>query len=168
MHEQVVDIPADQIRGSFFIIFTNKTCRECQRGATELAKLANVTDDAPTIMRVDCTHEFEFCDIFVSHKNVSNGTYPFMVMATPERTHIWNGPIEWVRIYNEFIKDDKYKKFEVFGGKGYTTERIIKDGKEYVGAIFARRNAEMRAMQPWLISEGFAYLFAPTIGQIFF
>lgn len=106
MHEQVVDIQANQIRGSFFIIFTNKTCRECQRGATELAKLANVTDDAPTIMRVDCTHEFEFCDIFVSHKNVSNGTYPFMVMATPERTHIWNGPIEWVRIYNEFIKDD--------------------------------------------------------------
>jgi hypothetical protein len=162
-----VDIPESKLRDSFFMIFTNITCRSCNKGATELAKLANVTDGAPTVLRVDCTHEFEFCDLFVNHKDVSNGTFPFMVMATQERTHIWDGPIEWVRIYNEFIKGDKYKSFPIFGGKGYTTERILDDGKEYVAKIFKQRDREMKAMQPWMISEGFAYIFASIIGQIF-
>ena len=50
-----------------FLIFTNSTCKECKRGATELSKLAKLTAETVKIARIDCTHEMEACDIFVNH-----------------------------------------------------------------------------------------------------
>ena len=90
---EVVDLSANKMKESFFIMFMNQSCDECKRGATELAKLGKLTKDQPKIARADCTFDKEACDIFVNHIDASNGTYPFLMMATPQRIHIYDGPI---------------------------------------------------------------------------
>ena len=58
----------------------------------------------------------------------STDKFPQMLMITKERTHVYEGPIEAEKIFNEFISDQKYLDFKVQGGKGYTTCRLIQEG----------------------------------------
>ena len=51
----------------------------------------------------------------------------------------------------EFISENKFKTFPVFGGKGYTTERIIEDGKNYIQNILKKRDEDMKMESPWAI-----------------
>ena len=109
-----------------------KTCEECKKGASELAKLGKMTQDSPKIARADCTFDREACDIFVNHLDASKGKYPFMVMATPQRTHIYNGPIDAQKIYDDFLKEEKYLEFEIHGGKGHSSAKIIENGLKFI------------------------------------
>ena len=82
-----------KIREPFFMFFMNQTCDECKKSATELAKLGKLMGDKPKLARADCSFDTEACDLFVNHIDASKGKYPFMVMATPQKTHIYEGPI---------------------------------------------------------------------------
>ena len=70
------------IREDVFLIFTNSTCRECKKGASELAKLAELCFEYPKVGRVDCTHDYEACDLIVNHMTSSNETFPYMLYMT--------------------------------------------------------------------------------------
>jgi hypothetical protein len=72
-------------------------------------------------VRADCTFDKEACDLFVNHIDASKGKYPFMVMATSQRTYIYEGPIDANKINDDFIADEKYLNFAVHGGKGHST-----------------------------------------------
>ena len=50
--------------------------------------------DEPKIIRADCTHDFEICDLLVNHLDSSNGTFPYMVMASPEQIYLYEGPLK--------------------------------------------------------------------------
>ena len=93
LSREIVDLNSNKMREPVFILFMNQTCDECKKGAGELAKLGKLTQDKPKIARADCTFDKEACNIFVNHIDASNGTYPFMILATSQRTHIYNGPI---------------------------------------------------------------------------
>jgi len=81
--------------------------------------------DRPKIGRVDCTYDLEPCDLLVKHIPESNNTFPYIIMLTRERTHVYDGPIIAEEIYTKFIKGKGYQKFPLHGGKGYTTKRIL-------------------------------------------
>ena len=117
------------------LMFINSSCSECKKGATQLAKLGKMTMDRPKIGRVDCTFDLEPCDLLVKHIPASNNTFPYIMMLTRERTHVWEGPIIAEEIYTKFIKGKGYQNFPHHGGKGYTTKRILQEGREYIVKI---------------------------------
>ena len=45
---------------------------------------------------------------------------------------MYTGPIEAEKIYNEFIKDNKFLEFPIHGGKGYTTKQIMSEGGKFI------------------------------------
>ena len=134
------------LREPFFLFFMNEDCLECKKGATELGKLARMLKDQPKVGRVDCTHDFEACDLFVNHNTQSNKTYPFMIMATKERSYIYSGKIDAEHIIKTFISNEQYREFPIHGGKGYTTKRIINDGRAYIEKEMQRREDELAAL----------------------
>jgi len=97
-----------QLKEPIMLMFINSSCSECKKGATELAKLGKMTMDRPKIGRVDCTFDLEPCDLLVKHIPASNNTFPYIMMLTRERTHVWEGPIIAEEIYTKFIKGKGY------------------------------------------------------------
>uniref|UniRef100_A0A7S3N1I5 Uncharacterized protein n=1 Tax=Strombidium inclinatum TaxID=197538 RepID=A0A7S3N1I5_9SPIT len=118
--------------------------------------------------RVDCTHDFEVCDLLVNHNQASNQSYPYMVMFTAEKGYRYEGAINAEAIYNDFLQEDKFKQFPVHGGKDYTTSRVIADGKALINQIMEKNNKEKQVYEPHWLDEQFAHLFAPYISWIFF
>ena len=94
-----------------------------------------MTMDKPKIGRVDCTYDLESCDLLVNHVKESNQTFPYMIMFTKERSHVYIGPINADKIYNDFIIDNKFLGFPIHGGKGYTTKQIMAEGGKFIISI---------------------------------
>ena len=115
------------------MFFTNITCVECRAALTEFAKLAAMLNDMPKVGRVDCTHDFEACDLLVNHLESSNQTYPYIMMLTPSKgAYVYDGELKAEEIRENFVKNKKYEKFGKHGGKGYSTSKLIKDGSAYI------------------------------------
>ena len=74
-----------------FVIFQDIDCRACRRGATELAKLANMTQGNITIGRVDCVKSEKTCKLFMREfpKDL-----PFMVYIKDTNMFLYNGTID--------------------------------------------------------------------------
>ena len=89
-------------------------------------------------------------------------------MTTKERSYVYTGKIDAEHIVNTFISNEKYREHQIHGGKGYTTKRIINEGRAYIEREMERRDLEQAALQPWAIDEAFAYVFADLIGSIFY
>ena len=90
-----------------FTIFQDLECRECRRGATQLAKLANITQDDPVVGRVDCAKNAQLCSTFKGEK--SNKQLPFMVYIRNGSIYRYVGDInaEAIELY---IKEEGYNK----------------------------------------------------------
>ena len=103
----------DKIMGGrsthLFAIFQDLECRDCRRGATQLAKLANITQEDPVVGRVDCAKNTQLCNTFKGDK--SNKQLPFMVYIRNGSIYRYVGGIdaEAIALY---IKEEQYKKDE--------------------------------------------------------
>lgn len=94
-----------------------------------------MTMDKPKIGRIDCTFDREPCDLLVNHIEASNGTFPYMIMFTKERSHVYKGEIDAEKIFKTFIKGKKFLDFPHHGGKGYTTKRVLNEGRDNINKI---------------------------------
>ena len=150
------------------MLFTNGTCRECKTGASELAKLAELCHDFPKVARVECTHDFEVCDMFVNHLQSSNETFPYMVYATTDKGYIYPHRINADEIYQNFISMGKYKTFPVHGGPGYSTAKMFEEGRDYISKKMIAETLQEEADRPYFIDEMFAKVFGEYIGYIFY
>ena len=63
-----------------FVLLVDLECRECRRGATQLAKLANITQDNPLIGRVDCMKNVNLCGAFEGHDTKTR--LPYMIFIS--------------------------------------------------------------------------------------
>ena len=66
------------------------------------------------------------------------------------------------------MKDDKYKDFEVLGGKGHTTSKVIENGLQYIKDLAIKADQKKRANDPYWFEEAFAFCFARAISMMFF
>ena len=86
------------------VIFTNSTCFECKKGATEIAKLAQMlANENIKVARADCSFDHEPCDLFVNHLKSSNGTFPYIMLLSEFRSYVYDGPILADNILKNFI-----------------------------------------------------------------
>ena len=86
-----------------FILFQELECRECRRGATELAKLANITMDEPKVGRVDCTMNENLCQIL----RKGNGSHPYMLYIKNNSVFHYGGKIDAEEI-DRYIKEEQW------------------------------------------------------------
>ena len=90
-----------------FVIFTDLECRECRRGATQLAKLANMTQDSPMIGRIDCMKNPDVCNVF-KDKDIKK-QLPYMVFISEHSLYQYQGKIDAEEIF-EWINMNQYKQ----------------------------------------------------------
>ena len=64
------------------VVFTHLHSNESHAAATQIAKLAALTDDKPVVVRADCLFDVEACDLFKNHLVEYNKTFPLLVMLT--------------------------------------------------------------------------------------
>ena len=74
-----------------FIIFQSVDCRECRRGASELPKLAKITQNDPVVARVDCIKNDEVCQLFKSERKVKH--QPYMVYIKNDSVYYYDGKL---------------------------------------------------------------------------
>lgn len=91
-----------------------------------------------------------------------------MIMVTKERSYVYTGKIDAEHIANTFISNEKYREHQIHGGKGYTTKRVINEGRGYIEREMERKEMALEALQPWVIDDIFAYMFADLIGSMFY
>ena len=79
----------DPPKTNLFVLFQDYECKECRRGATELAKLATALgEDQPKVARVDCHKDNHLCDTF------GDKTMPFMLLISDNKIYKYNGAID--------------------------------------------------------------------------
>ena len=75
----------------------------------------------------------EICSLLVHHTKDYDESKRLMILFTEGRSYQYpKDVINADEIHKDFLSDEKYKKFPVWGGKSYTTQRVIRDGKEYI------------------------------------
>jgi len=87
---------------------------------------------------------------------------------TETKSFVYNGPIIADHIIDDFLKDDQYLKAEVHGGPGYTTTRIINDGKNFVAQKIEELDMIRYNEQPYWFDRHFAVFFSRPISSLFF
>ena len=84
---------------------------ECKRAANEFAKLAQTLKDQPKVARADCTFDREACDLLVNHLPSSNNSYPYIMMLTDSRAHVWTGALNATEIIEKFATGIRYMEY---------------------------------------------------------
>lgn len=75
------------------LIFTHLHHNESVAAATEIAKLAKLTNDRPLVVRADCLFDLEPCDLFINHFEKYSESFPLVTMVTAKKTHVYDGPL---------------------------------------------------------------------------
>ena len=68
-----------------------------------------------------------------------------MIMTTKERSYVYSGKIDAEHIVNTFISNEQYREHQIHGGKGYTTKRIINEGRGWIEKEMERRDIAQAA-----------------------
>lgn len=65
-------------------------------------------------------YDMEPCDLLITHMDVykqnKEQTFPLLMFADHDYIYMWEGPIVADKVYNEFVKNNQYKKFKTWGG----------------------------------------------------
>lgn len=154
------------------LIFTHLHNNVSVIAATEIAKLAKLTNDRPMVIRADCLFDFEACDLFKNHLETQKDTYPLVLMVTGKKTHVYDGPIIAQDIYDNFVQGFKFDKFGTLGDTpGMFTQQIIEAGKKYIVSQMGDRKGADEHKDPVHViyfEKAFGMMFADVIAFIWF